>query len=361
MKTIRILTGSIITFTLLMLLPLQCRAGCTQPSPTDAVPLYYDATSALNSAGSASVTQRTNYPGSFKCNAPPWGILGGKNTVANLSPYTSNTIYLKFPGDAYVSVSVTGLTPQQVNPSVGSNSASSINASFTINLKLMKTVPTKNVMTVNGDLATIKPIVLAQDNTGLTLLQSISRLITDFTYFIFHWSWPQHDYDIYYQSIQIRFVKSVTTCQFDDANKTVVLNNIDRSSLLSGSSNGKKDFTLNFTCALYQNKIATRSVQAFLSSRYLLASDNTTLISSAPDAAGGVGIRLAKASDNIPLKMSSLSSAQGNATALFSYSAYQVMPPVLSIPMSAWYYVYNKDALSSGPVRTTAVLNFVYD
>ena len=363
MKTIRTLTTAIILSGLLTLsMPLRTWANCIQSAAYDAPTLFYDATSVLNASGAVSLVEKTNYPGTFKCSIPAWGIIGGKNTVSNVTPYSSNTLYLKFPGDAYVSLNVSGLAPQETHPRVGTSTASILNASFIINLKLIKTIPTKNVMVVDGDIATIDPIVLAQDSTGLTLLQSVARLVADFAYFVFNWRWPKHNYDLYYQPLQIRFVKSVTTCSFDDANKTVVLNNIDISSLAGGATSGKKEFSLNFSCANFEgNGTTTRNVLAYMSSNHLLISDSSTLMSPSAGSAGGVGIRLAKASDSIPLVLSPSANAQGNATPLFSYTAHQTMPPRLSIPMTAWYYVYDKQALSSGPVKTTAVVNFVYD
>ncbi|MFK8260407.1 fimbrial protein [Erwinia sp. AnSW2-5] len=323
--------------------------------------MFYDATSSLNLTGYASVSGRTNYPGMFKCSVPAWGIIGGKNTVDSSTPYSNNTLYLKFPGNAYVSLNVSNLNPQSTHPAVGTNGGATIDASFTVNLALMKTTPTQNVMVVNGDTATINPIVLAQDSTGLTVLQNITRLIADFAYFIFNWRWPAHDYDIYYKPLQIKFVKYVTTCSFDDKNKTVMLNDISISALASGATSGKKAFTLNFTCSDLLNGVTTRNLLAFMSSSNLLGSDNSTLISSAAGSAGGVGIRVAKSSDDIPMKFSPSATAQGAATPLFSYISNQPLEQKLSIPMNAWYYVYDQKALSSGPVRTTAVVNFVYD
>ncbi|MGR2858991.1 fimbrial protein [Erwinia rhapontici] len=353
--------GKVVTLSLILFLPSWAGANCIQNAPVDAPFLYYDATSALNLSGRASFSSTTAYPGTFSCSMPAWGIIGGKNTVDNSTPYSQNTLYLKFPGDAYVSVNVTQPTPQEFHPKVGTNNGSAIDSTFTVNLKLLANIPTKNVMVINGDIATINPIVLAQDSTGLTFLQNIARMLSDFAYFIFHWSWPKHNYDIYYKALQIRFVKRVTTCSFDDDNKTVVLNNIDIASLASGAMNGKKAFTLNFSCDGMKNGIAGRNLRAFMSSNNLLASDSTTLTSPVTGGAKGVGIRVAKASDNIPLTFSSSETTQGNATTLFSYTASQALPSQLSLPMNAWYYVYNKQMLSSGSVRTTAVVNFVYD
>lgn len=354
--------GKITPLALLMLfLPSWAEANCIQSSTVNAPFLFYDATSALNLSGNTSFTSTTAYPGTFSCSMPAWGIIGGKNTVNNSTPYSQNTLYLKFPGDAYVSVSVTQPTPQEFHPKVGTNNGSDIDATFTVNLKLLANIPSKNVMVVNGDTATINPLVLAQDSTGLTVIQNIARMVSDFAYFIFHWSWPKHNYDIYYKALQIKFVKRVATCSFDDDNKTVVLNSIDIASLASGAMNGKKAFTLNFSCNGMKNGMAGHNLQAFMSSNTLLASDSTTLISPDTGSAKGVGIRVAKASDNIPITFSSSETTQGNATTLFSYTASQVLPSQLSLPMNAWYYVYNKQALSSGPVRTTAMVNFVYD
>lgn len=255
-------------------------------------------------------------------------------------------------------MSVTDLAPEETHPKVGTNNATTIDASFTVNLKLLKTTPTQNVMTVNGDTAFINPVVLAQDSTGLTIIQNIARLVGDFAYFIFHWSWPKHDYDIYYKPMQIKFIKRVTTCSFDDDNKIVRLNNISLPMLANGNLYGKA-FELNFTCTDLQNGVTSRSVLAYLSSNNVSTTDNTTLISPDGGSAGGVGIRVYK--NNTPIIFSPSATDQGDATALFSFSASQPLAPKLSIPLTAWYHVYDAKALSSGPVRTTAVVNFVYD
>lgn len=346
---------------LTLFLPSWGWANCIQSTPVLASSMFYDATNSLNLTGYASVSGRTDYPGMFKCSVPAWGIIGGKNTVDNSTPYSNNTLYLKFPGNAYVSLNVSNLAPQVTHPSVGTNGGATIDASFTVNLALMKTTPTQNVMVVNGDTALINPIVLAQDSTGLTILQNITRLIADFAYFIFNWHWPTHDYDIYYKPLQIKFVKRVTTCSFDDQNKTVVLDDISLSELSNGTINGKKSFTLNFTCSGMMNGAATRNILAFMSSIFLQGSDDSTLFSPVAGSAGGVGIRIAKASDNIPIKFSISPTAQGNATPLFSYHSNQPLDQKLSIPMNAWYYIYDRNALSSGGVRTGAVVNLVYD
>lgn len=348
----------LIAFIFLFFLPSPARANCLQNSAFDAPTLYYDATTSLNLTGYASVSGRTDYPGTFDCSTPAWGIIGGKNSVDNSSPYAKNTLYLKFPGNAYVSLSVTDLAPEETHPKVGTNNATTIDASFTVNLKLLKTIPSQNVMTVNGDTAIIRPIVLAQDSTGLTIIQNIARLVGDFAYFIFHWSWPRHDYDIYYKPMQIKFIKRVTTCSFDDDNKIVRLNNISLPMLANGNLYGKA-FELNFTCTDLQNGVTSRSVLAYLSSNNVSTTDNTTLISPDGGSAGGVGIRVYK--NNTPIKFSPSATDQGDATALFSFSASQPLAPKLSIPLTAWYHVYDAKALSSGPVRTTAVVNFVYD
>lgn len=351
-----------IMLTLIMVwVPITLRANCLQNSAITAMGIYYDASDALNLTGYASFAGSTNYPGTFTCTTPAWGILGGKNTVDNSSPYSQQTIYLKYPGNAYVSLNVTKPSPQETHPKTGTNNGSDIDATFTVSLKLMKTVPTKNVMTVTSNIAKINPVVLAQDSTGLTILQNIARMINDLAYFIFNWSWPQHNYDIYYKPLLIRFVKQVTTCSFDDNNKTVLMDNIDISSLSSGAMDGKKSFTLNFSCNDLLNGTTSRNVSAYLSSNTILPADNTVLTSTAPGSAAGVGIRIANTKDNIPIKFSSSSTAQGDATTLFSSAAHTPLSANFALPMYAWYYVYNRKGLSSGPVRTTAVVNFVYD
>lgn len=353
----------IMFFTLLFLfisLPIKSRANCIQKSPVTAMPIYYDASDALNFTGSTSFSETTLYPGTFTCTMPAWGIIGGKNSVDNSSPYTQQTLYLKFPGDAYVSLNISNLSPQETHPNVGTNKGSDIDANFTITLKLMKTVPTKNVMVVNSDIARINPVVIAQDSTGLTVLQNIARMISDFAYFVFNWTWPTHNYDIYYKPLMIRFVKRVTTCSFDDDNKTIVMNDINMSSLIAGE-NAKKLFTLNFSCAGQVYGATSRAMSAYLSSTNILPTDNSTLISPDPGSATGVGIRIQKVTSATPIKFSASPTDIGDATPLFAYAAQEQVPTKLTIPMFAWYYVYNRRQLSSGPVRTTAMVNFVYD
>ena len=74
-----------------------------------------------------------------------------------------------------------------------------------------------------------------------------------------------------------------------------------------------------------------------------------------------MGIRLQKAGEITPVKFSASTTDIGDATPLFAYAAQDQVPTKLTVPMFAWYYVYNARQLSSGPIRTTAVVNFVYD
>ncbi|MEA1063489.1 fimbrial protein [Erwinia sp. HR93] len=335
----------------------QCQPGIMQNAPM----LSIDATDALNSSGGASYPLSTNYPGNFSCSLPAWWVIGGKNTVTNSSPYSNNDFYLKFPGDAYVKLSVTGIAPAQFNPGTGNNNGSSINSTFLVNLTLLDSAPDKNVMTVTGNMATVSPVMIEQDSTGLTVIQNIARMISDFAYFVFHWSWPVHDYDIYYQPLIIYFTKRETTCSFSDANKTVVLNDIDRASLANGHGDGRTAFRLGFSCAHLQNGASTRGVTAWISSNNLRSGDDSTLISPQSDSAHGVGVRLMKAGEHAPLVIGSSATAQGSATSLFTLAKQQKTKANFYVDMAAWYYVYDASALSAGEVNTTAVVNVAYD
>lgn len=169
--------------------------------------------------------------------------------------------------------------------------------------------------------------------------------------------WEKTQYDIYYQPIIIKFVPKQTTCSFNNAGLTVKLPNTDRAELLSKLQTGNTPFSLDFSCHSLLNGRTNNAINAYLTSSALSA-DKTIMLDKNVNAAQGVGISVKY--QNKDVKFGTKPGDRTGATLLLEKKSNDTLATNLSIPLNAFYNVYDKKNLTSGPIKTTAILNLEY-
>lgn len=335
-------------------------ADCKQSSPVTAPDLMVNMSDALSLGNDANWQLSTQYPGSFDCSRPP---LLRSNKVGNSSPFTKNKMYIGFNnGKDYVQVTVTGITPSgDITLKSGHHSASEVQAQFTLNAKRLASKPSGNIMMVSDNKARLDSAVIAMDTTNFSLLQAIVRFTVDFLTFVLTWHWPSHPEDIYYQPVLMTLDHHETTCDFTNAGLTVHLPQVDRAQLLAAGINGDTAFKIDLACNFLPSGKTTRAIKVYLSSNTLRTDDNKTMIDKNKDAPQGVGIRLRKTENNIPITFSTSQVPSSGTTLLLAQEANSAMQKSLSINLNAYYYVYDAKKLSTGSINTTSILNFEYN
>lgn len=339
-------------------------AGCKQSqSVRSAAPIVINLTTPLSGATTYSGSFRTSYPGEFTCDIRP---ALHRNHIGNASVFTANKplgISLNNAKD-FLSFKVINVDPSDVAFSEefgGTYPASRVDANFVITVDLLKSKPGGNVMTSPNNTYTVPNAVMAQDMTDHTWSWMLLQWASDLVSFIFTGRWPVHDYDIYYQPITLIFNRQATTCVFANQGLTVTLPAANLADLKRSGDAGYKNFNLNFQCDYLTDGKANRTIRTYLSSNSRLATDGTVLVGDASSSAKGIGIRVTKNGENTPLLFAATSSTSITSTLLFSKETNDALETNFSLPMTAYYHLYDRANAQSGSINTTAILNFEYD
>lgn len=338
-------------------------ASCNNTGNKDAPALNFDLSLDLSSTSTTvNKPTRTAFPGQYHCSAP--GLLQ-QNNVGIDSPFRQSTIAIGFNGGKQVvSISVNSIGQQSVtNIQPGDYAASTLDTNFTIQFKLLSSPPASNYKVVAGSTVLISPVMMATDVTSLGLVNWLLRLVSDLVTFLVTLQWPTHAEDMFYQPMQLTYNPVTTTCNFSNQGLTVPLPLISIQDVKTNSLAGYTPFTLNFTCSdLAGGTSASRDISMFLASSNLLATDNTVLTNTATQGATGVGFRLVKASTtSSPIIFSNSVSAQNSATNIFSVTKGSALSPSFSINMGAYYYPYDPNNITKGPMTSNATLVFAYN
>lgn len=305
-----------------------------------------------------SATFTTQYSGTFNCSTN--GVFG--YTVV-LSPDNVHTTILGFNHNKHrVRAEITSSHPNATLASSGQYNASVLNTTFTVRFTLV----TQSGTPVAGDTANLSEVLLVTDLSSMSLEEilfwPVNQLLKTLQWMMNGFQWPYDNYDMFSQPMNITYAPKPTTCTFNNPGLTVSLPAVGVTQVMSSSLAGLTPFTLAINCQdTGVNGISDRTIEIFLSSNNLLSTDNTVLMDSNLTSAQGVGLRLIKREAlDIPVVLSTSTTNRGTATALFSIRAQEALNKHFSIPMAAYYYVWNPDNITSGKINTSATLNIIY-
>ncbi|WP_407901237.1 fimbrial protein [Providencia rustigianii] len=337
-------------------------ANCRQASTVTAPAISFDLSTELTSTSTPiSKATRTTYPGNFTCT--PRGVF--PNTVGIASPFQNRTATVGFNGGKqFVSITVTALEKNNVsNITTGSHPASDLDANFTMQFTLVDSKPATNYIEVPGSTTTITPVIFASDASTLGLVEWLIDVVARLLAFLLGFVWTTQPDDIFLQPVQITYNPILTTCNFSNQGLVVSLPPVSINTVKNTPRAGYTPFNLNFACKDFlAGGNASRDISIFLSSNSLLAGDKTVLNNTANQGAAGVGFRLVTASNiNTPLTLSNSTSAQSNATSIFSVNKGNPIAPSFSINMGAYYYPYNANSVTQGAVSSTATVVMSYN
>jgi len=350
-------------FRLFLFLLLACVSGvsyatCSGSGISYGTPLNIDLSDKLSMTNTQwTTTVMTQYVGSFNCST-------GNSEFAYtpiLSTDSSKATILSF-GKYNVRAEIVNTPANPKLASSGRHTASELNAPMNLRFTLVSSTGTA----VAGNTVSISDVMFVSDMSGMSLWEILTWPITQaakiLTWLFNGFHWPYDNRDMYGQPMMIKYAPAETTCAFDNAGLTVVLPKVGISQLGASSQPGITPFTLNMSCQnLNTDSTSTRAVDMFLSSNNLLPADSSVLVDSSTSAAKGVGIRVVKTSNaGKPVVFSTSTTSRGTATSLFSVAQGGAMTQTFSIPMAAYYYVYNTSAVAQGNINTSAVLNIIY-
>lgn len=350
-------------FRLFLFLLLACASGishatCFGSGISYGTPLNFDLSDKLSMTNTQwTTTVMTQYVGAFNCTT-------GNSEFAYtpiLSTDSSKATILSF-GKYNVRAEIVNKPTNPTLASAGRHAASELNTPMSLRFTLVSGTGT----TVAGNTMSISDVMFVSDMSGMSIWEILTWPITQagkiLTWLFNGFHWPYDSRDMYGQPMTIKYAPAETTCAFDNAGLTVVLPKVGISQLGTSSQPGITPFTLNMRCQnLNTDSTSTRAVDMFLSSNNLLPTDSSVLVDSSTSAAKGVGIRVVKTSSaGKPVVFSTSATSRGTATSLFSVTRGGAMTETISIPMAAYYEVFNTRSVSQGNINTAAVLNIVY-
>jgi type 1 fimbria pilin len=169
--------------------------------------------------------------------------------------------------------------------------------------------------------------------------------------------------NMYAQPLMLTYRPQKTTCTFKNSGLTVTLPTLSLYQVINEEYAGYTPFVLNIKCNYQNNEIdiTEQMIDIFLSSNNLLDSDNTVLIDNTENSAQGIGLRLVKTNNSEnPLMISTTSNIRYEASSLLDHNEDSQLESYFSIPLAAYYYVWDQRSVSQGPINTNAVLNIIY-
>lgn len=203
-------------------------------------------------------------------------------------------------------------------------------------------------VTENGS-ATIVPMVLHNANIfGTTPSEDTAAGV------VASGSW-NNDY-LGYQSLTVTFKPQETTCEMP--NQTVTMPRVSLTDLRDGRDDGRTAVELPVSCSNTLAGVATRAINAWLTSADLVDSNKQIMRNSA-SSSSGVGIVLST-SDALPITLSDSTTSGSGATSLLTIASGEEMNNS-AINFNAAYKIYDPNHLRLGTVVATATLYFNYD
>ncbi|EKT60924.1 fimbrial protein [Providencia sneebia] len=330
-------------------------ADCETKNPKTADPITINLSELLYQQTSITQTYSTKYMGFFECDAAALIPGLGDNKVINMSAQENKSIYIKLNNQNIIKLTILNINNKEI--SLGSkkdtHSTSKINTNFSVKTELYYgSVPNNQLLDAKGASEyQIKSAIVALDASNSSLFILILKLLASL------FVWEQTQYDIYYQPLIIKFEPKQTTCSFDDAGMVVKLPNIERAELLKKQQAGETPFALNFSCESLLNGKTNNPITAYLSSS-ALSPDKTIMLDKQANSAKGVGISV-KYQNNV-VHFGTKQGDRNGATLLINKKNNDDVPKYLSVPLVAYYNVYDTKNLTAGAVKTTAILNMEY-
>lgn len=365
----RTLIGLTLLSSLFLTLPT-AQASCMPKQTTTSTSIRFDMTDILKPTGQASQNFRTQFSSmpNFTCTAPGWLK---SNKVGITSTLKNQVATIGFnSGKQVVEVRLVSLETEEVKDiPAGSNLSSMLDTNFTLSFKKLSgnaAIQAKKYRSyheVTGKEALFSPVVIASDITELNFVQWLIDMTLKVLEFLLTWHWPVDEHDIFLQPITLVFDAYTTTCAFTNSGLVVNLPKTNKGQLMSSSQPGYTPFHLDFACKdLPDGNKSSRGIKIFLASKNLHATDKTLLINNLSAGVKGVGFKLVKANDQSkPITLSETESAQGNATSLFSVKAYEGLTPSFSINLGTYYYVYDKQLITTGKLSSSATVVLSYE
>ncbi|MEW5288012.1 fimbrial protein [Erwinia papayae] len=338
---------------LLLLCSSAAWAGCALKSgstmqATDAINL----SDLLTSQDSYTETRAGSWMIPITC----YALFINSNNVHYISPL-ANGYWIKFSdasgADRWLKLS----TSNYLSPENHTNGDWILNGStylYTLTVTLLTEDPgitDRNYYTIaTGNSATV--VTMALNNANLDFTGKVPT-VDEVAQVVAAGSWTNNY--LGYQSLTITFNPAETTCQMPD--QTITLPSVSLDMLRTGLTDGRTAFTLPVSCSNTLGGVASRSVNARLSSTDLIDS-NQQIMRNASSGSSGVGVALTTATGD-PVTLSTTAGADG-ATSLFSLArGTAIVDP--TIELYAAYKIFDAAALSPGTVIATATLWFDYD
>lgn len=355
---------SLLFLTLAMGYSTQAFADCKQGTSAISAPaITLNMTDMLNNNGSASWRLGTQYSGTFVCSPRP---VFHRNSIGTSSPFTNNKLIVAFNNKKqFVEITINDLNPSgeiKFNESGGGTySADKAYTEFTVNARLLGNTTSGNIMAVSGDTAYLDKALITMDTTDFSLINTIVRFATDLLTFLVTWRWPSHKEDIFYQPLYLIYNHTSTTCDFANAGLNVNLPQVNRTELLKGNYFGETPFTLNFTCKNILSGKPTRPIKAYLSSNHILSGDRKTLVDNNSSSARGIGVRILQDGSSTPVTFALSQSSPDGATFILDQQSNMPIAENIALNFKAYYHVFDANALSSGEIKATTIVNFIYE
>ncbi|WP_158784666.1 fimbrial protein [Pantoea sp. BAV 3049] len=341
-------------FLLLLLLaafPAFVQAGCSLKSgstvkATDTI----DISTLLNTQSSYAETRTGTWTIPVGCFA-----LTFSNAVHFVSPI-KNGFYVKFINVAgaarWVKFQTSGYT-DVVNYGNGDTTLSGGNLSYTLTATLLPADPgvtdSKYYTVTQSGSASIVTMVLHNANIfGATPSEDTAAGV------VASGSW-NNDY-LGYQSLTVTFNPKETTCEMPD--QTVTMPRVSLTDLRDGRDVGRTAVELPVSCSNTLAGVATRAVNAWLTSADLVDSNKQIMRNNA-SSSSGVGIVLST-SAALPITLSDSTASGTGATSLLTISSGAGINNS-AINLNAAYKIYDQSNLRPGTVVATATLYFDYD
>ncbi|MBT0725599.1 fimbrial protein [Rosenbergiella sp. S61] len=240
--------------------------------------------------------------------------------------------------------------------------ARQLNVPLTIKFSLID----KEGKSSSGNVVNLPDTLILTDLSGLSFLETIMwplrQLYKIATWLLNGFYWPYDERNMYSQPMILTYAPKSTSCSLTNSGITINLPKLSIQQVASQPTPGFTSFNLNFSCNnLGSNNKTDRAIDIFLSSSTLLPTDQMTLIDNSNNSAKGVGFRVVNIKDmSKPLIFSTSQTVKGNGTSIFSIPSNNNLNSHFSIPLGAYYYVWDKKKLSQGTLNSTAVVNIVY-
>ncbi|MBT0725040.1 fimbrial protein [Rosenbergiella sp. S61] len=306
-----------------------------------------------------TTTVNTTFSGTFTCTTNSSSFLYTPLLINN----GSNQSVIGFNNGKYkVLAEITNSLDNKTLSGSRTIDASQLNVPLTIKFSLIN----KEGNSSSSNVVNITDALILTDTSGLSILEIINwplkQLYKIVTWLLNNFTWPYDERDMYSQPMILTYAPKSTSCSLTNSGITINLPKLSIQQVASQPTPGFTSFNLNFSCNnLGTNNTTDRAIDIFLSSSTLLPTDQMTLIDNSNNSAKGVGFRVVNIKDmSKPLIFSTSQTVKGNGTSIFSIPSNNNLNSHFSIPLGAYYYVWDKQKLSQGTLNSTAVVNIVY-